>query len=82
MSEPGVQLYAVADYLAFEQYSDIRHEYLAGTIHAMAGESKAHNAIVGSAKWHPCLSEPSTMQGWVWLPLRRCIHAGGVARGN
>lgn len=48
MSEPAVQLYSVADYLAFEQDSDIRHEYLAGTIHAMAGESKAHNAIVGN----------------------------------
>lgn len=34
------------DYLAFEETSPVRHEYIGGEIHAMAGESVAHNTIV------------------------------------
>ncbi len=33
------------DYLEGEKYSDIRHEYVNGSIYAMAGESKTHNTI-------------------------------------
>ncbi len=39
---------SVEDYLAFEESSAVRHEYIAGEIHAMAGESVAHNTIVGN----------------------------------
>ena len=35
----------VEDYLAAEEQSDVRHEYLGGLIYAMAGETRAHNQI-------------------------------------
>lgn len=34
-----------ADYLAGEPLSEVRHEYVAGHIYAMAGAGKAHNTI-------------------------------------
>lgn len=40
-------LFTVEEYLEAEQGSEVRHEYLYGTIHAMAGGSKRHNAICG-----------------------------------
>jgi Uma2 family endonuclease len=36
---------SVADYLAAEETSQIRHEYLGGLVYAMAGETLAHNLI-------------------------------------
>jgi Uma2 family endonuclease len=36
----------VAEYLAAEEVSDTRHEYLGGLVYAMAGETKVHNQIV------------------------------------
>ena len=38
----------VEEYLKFEQDGEIRHEYVAGQIYAMAGASEAHNLIVGN----------------------------------
>ncbi len=38
-------LVSVADYLAAEKASQIRHEYLGGLVYAMAGETLAHNQI-------------------------------------
>lgn len=35
----------VADYLAAEETSDVRHEYLGGLVYAMAGETRVHNTI-------------------------------------
>ncbi len=35
----------VAEYLAAEEASDVRHEYLGGLVYAMAGETRAHNTI-------------------------------------
>ena len=35
----------VADYLAGEEISDVKHEYLGGTVHAMAGATNRHNTI-------------------------------------
>lgn len=37
--------YTLAEYLAFEEHSEIKHEYLAGHIYAMAGASPEHNQI-------------------------------------
>lgn len=34
-----------AEYIAFEEKSDTRHEYVAGYVFAMGGGSKAHNVI-------------------------------------
>lgn len=41
-----------ADYLAYEQRGDVRHEYVAGRIYAMAGGSEAHNRIALNVGFH------------------------------
>jgi Uma2 family endonuclease len=41
-----VNLLTVEEYLKLEQDAEIRHEYVAGQIYAMAGASEAHNLIV------------------------------------
>lgn len=38
----------VSDYLAGEELSDMKHEYLGGTVHAMAGATIRHNNITGN----------------------------------
>lgn len=35
----------VEEYLALEEASDVRHEYVAGVVYALAGTSKRHNRI-------------------------------------
>jgi Uma2 family endonuclease len=35
----------VEEYLAAEETSDVRHEYLGGLVYAMAGETRSHNQI-------------------------------------
>ena len=40
---------SVADYLAGEETSGIKHEYLGGTVHAMAGATIRHNNIAGNS---------------------------------
>jgi len=39
---------AIADYLDGEVGSEVKHEYLGGQIHAMAGGTNRHNAIASS----------------------------------
>lgn len=39
----------VSDYLAGEEVSDTKHEYLGGAVHAMAGATNQHNTISTSA---------------------------------
>jgi Uma2 family endonuclease len=41
----GSEYVSVADYLAAEATSDVRHEYLGGLVYAMAGETRDHNQI-------------------------------------
>ncbi|MSU49909.1 MAG: Uma2 family endonuclease [Opitutus sp.] len=41
-------LLSVEDYLMFEAESQVRHEYIGGRIHAMAGASEQHNLIAGN----------------------------------
>lgn len=36
---------SIEDYLAGEEISDVKHEYLGGTVHAMAGGTNQHNNI-------------------------------------
>lgn len=48
MSTAAVTRYSVADYLALERASEIKHEFYDGEIFAMAGASLPHNKIVGS----------------------------------
>jgi Uma2 family endonuclease len=44
----GKELLSEADYLAGEDVSKLRHEYIAGETHAMAGASERHNLIAGN----------------------------------
>ncbi len=39
---------SVEDYLAMEETSKVRHEYLGGLVYAMAGETRDHNQITGN----------------------------------
>ena len=36
---------SIEDYLAGEEVSDVKHEYLGGIVHAMAGATNRHNTI-------------------------------------
>jgi len=38
----------VDEYLSGELQSGVRHEYIGGTVYAMAGASEEHNAIAGN----------------------------------
>jgi Uma2 family endonuclease len=51
-------LLTVDEYLAFEEQSDVRHEYLDGEIYAMVGASRRHSMIV------------SNIAGHLWTALR------------
>lgn len=39
---------SVEDYLALEEASQVRHEYVAGRMHALASATKRHNTIAGN----------------------------------
>lgn len=39
---------SIIDYLAGEEVSETKHEYLGGAVHAMAGASNRHNNIAGN----------------------------------
>lgn len=39
---------SLEDYLEGERHSDVRHEYVGGTVVAMAGESAPHNLVSGA----------------------------------
>ncbi|MBN2700972.1 MAG: Uma2 family endonuclease [Methylothermaceae bacterium] len=38
----------IEDYLAGEEISDIRHEFVAGQVFAMVGSTRAHNRVAGN----------------------------------
>jgi Uma2 family endonuclease len=42
-------LLSIADYLTGEETSDVKHEYLGGTVHAMTGANNRHNMIAVSS---------------------------------
>jgi Uma2 family endonuclease len=43
LKQPGSL--SIADYLAGEEIGHLKHEYLGGTVHAMAGATNQHNSI-------------------------------------
>ena len=43
--QPDTEYLGVEEYLAGEQHSEIRHEYINGEVHAMGAASAAHNLI-------------------------------------
>ena len=44
--------FSEADYLAFDATTDLKHEYVNGYIHAMAGASERHNRITMNMGFH------------------------------
>lgn len=49
MSKPARDLHvSLEEYLEFEAIAEVRHEYVAGRVHAMVGATEAHNAIVSN----------------------------------
>jgi Uma2 family endonuclease len=53
MNLPGkIPPLSVDDYLAGEPLSDIRHEYVAGEVYAMAGAGERHNRISLNLAFH------------------------------
>jgi len=52
--EPAVHddFVTVEDYLAAEELSDVRHEYLGGMVYAMAGATRVHNQIAQNLVFH------------------------------
>ena len=41
-------LLTIAEYLDGEENSPVKHEYLGGTVHAMAGATNQHNIVAGN----------------------------------
>jgi Uma2 family endonuclease len=53
MSQPQTQHYTTeAEYLAFENDGEIRHEYVDGQTYAMAGAGDRHNRATGNVFFH------------------------------
>jgi Uma2 family endonuclease len=59
---PAGRLMSLDEYLAFEEQSPVKHEYVAGEVHAMSGVTTRHNLITlnitrhlhGGARAHGC----------------------------
>lgn len=69
VSQP-LSIFTEEEYLAFERTSNVRHEYLAGQLYAMAGATREHNLITGNVagelraqlKGKPCETYSSDMR--------------------
>jgi Uma2 family endonuclease len=48
MPQPLLKPVGLFEYLAFENSSDRRHEYVGGEIHPMTGGTARHNRIAGN----------------------------------
>ena len=67
---------SVEDYLTGEETSDVKHEYLGGTVHAMAGASNQHNRIAtnsiislgGQLRGKPCQALNSDVKVRIEFP--------------
>ena len=54
-------LLSVEEYLEFERGASTRHEYIAGTLYALAGATKRHNLIVRNVSGHLWLASRGTL---------------------
>jgi Uma2 family endonuclease len=74
----GEQLISVEDYLEGELVSQIKHEFLGGVVHAMAGGKVRHNAVAGNLfgsffgnlRGKPCRPFNSDMKVRLELPAQ------------
>ena len=48
----GLPEMSVEEYLAFEEASDVKHEYVDGHVYAMSGAHSRHERIVGNIYAH------------------------------
>lgn len=48
VAEPGGALWSVDEYLRMERQSEIKHEYVNGTVYALAGGTRANSIIAGN----------------------------------
>lgn len=70
MATNPIQKWTVEDYLAFDDESDIKHEYMDGEIYSMSGGTDKHSIIIaniGGALWQAtkgtnCRSHSSEMR--------------------
>ena len=46
--KPAVRRYTVAEYMALEEQSSVRHEFFEGEVFAMAGGTARHNLLTGN----------------------------------
>lgn len=77
-----LDLVSVADYLAAELRAEVKHEYLGGVVHAMAGARILHNRIAGNifARLHlrlsgqPCQPYNSDTKIRVQLPTQERFY--------
>src|SRR5438067_616516 len=78
-----------ADYLATEQTSENRHEFIDGVIVAMAGGSDAHNAISGrfgglcfARLGGPCRYYSPDQRFWITSTARGRYSDGSIICGK
>jgi Uma2 family endonuclease len=78
-----------ADYVAAEQNSEIRHEFIDGVIVAMAGGSDEHNAIAsrfgilfGARLPRGCLTYTSDQRFWIAATARGRYTDGSIICGK
>lgn len=76
MAAYPVATYTVEEYLAFERASEIKHEYFAGEIVAMAGASWEHNLIVGDT--YGSLHRQLRGRLWAVLPSDQRLRSGPI----
>jgi Uma2 family endonuclease len=77
-----------ADYLAAEQNSEVRHEFIDGVIVAMAGGSDVHNAITGqlamlfgNRRTGRCRYYPAGQRFWIASRARGRYADGAIICG-
>lgn len=67
MRHAMVEIHTEVDYLAGDQASPVKHEYVAGEVFAMAGASKVHGTLAGNVfialRQHLCAASLAAY-GW------------------
>ncbi|MBP6783876.1 MAG: Uma2 family endonuclease [Verrucomicrobiales bacterium] len=82
-------LYTVEEYLEAEASSEVKHEYLGGTVHAMAGASMRHIRLVRriddllNARFEngPCEAWSSDLKVWIKTVLSEFFYYPDVVVG-
>jgi Uma2 family endonuclease len=62
---PQATAISIDDYLAGEEVAEVRHEFIDGAVHAMAGGTRDHSAIAANA----IVALGSQLRGKAWRPF-------------